>query len=144
MVNGNREFRDTYNPGAETDMDIDRFTTIADEEAQALPEEFYRDLSGGVVIDQKLMVSEGALADDLFTLGQYRVGPTGRQVVLFYGTFERMFSHLSDEDYRIEIRKVLRHEFRHHLEFLGGIHNSGSLEAEDARQYADYLKSHNR
>ena len=126
------------------EMDIEVFTRIADEEAQLLPEEFYRDLSGGVVIDQRLYMSEGAVADDLFTLGHYKSGPMGKQVVLYYGTFERMFGHLSDEDYRLEIRRVLRHEFRHHMENLSGMHGSSSLEGEDARKYADYLRMHAR
>jgi hypothetical protein len=29
---------------------------------------------------------------------------------------------------------ILCHEFRHHLEYLGGIHNSSSLEAVDERK----------
>lgn len=40
------------------------------------------------------------------------------------------------------LRGVLRHEFRHHIEFLGGIHNSSSLEAEDERKKRKYLASH--
>ena len=42
------------------------------------------------------------------------------------------------------LRGVLRHEFRHHIEFLGGIHNSSSLEAEDARKKQEYLDRHER
>ena len=40
------------------------------------------------------------------------------------------------------LRRILRHEFRHHLEYLGGVHNSASLEAEDERQKQAYLASH--
>ena len=37
-----------------------------------------------------------------------------------------------------------RHEFRHHLEHLGGIHGSSSLEAQDAREKRAYLSRHGK
>ena len=37
------------------------------------------------------------------------------------------------------LRGILRHEFRHHLEYLAGIHGSDSLEAEDERKKQEYL-----
>ena len=42
----------------------------------------------------------------------------GNYIKIYYGSFERLFGHLSDEDMEKELRKTLRHEFRHHLEGL--------------------------
>ena len=50
--------------------------------------------------------------------------------------------HHAESQAREILRGVLRHEFRHHLEFLGGIHNSSSLEAEDERRKRAYLERH--
>ena len=47
-----------------------------------------------------------------------------------------------DQESRKKIREVIRHEFRHHLEHLAGVHNSESLEAEDARELAEYKRRH--
>ena len=49
--------------------------------------------------------------------------------------------HLSEEGLKNKMREVLRHEFRHHMEYLSGIHNSKSLEAEDRREIERYLSN---
>lgn len=41
----------------------------------------------------------------------------------------------SDEELRVQIRKVLLHEFRHHLESLAG---ERDLELEDAAELTQY------
>ena len=46
------------------------------------------------------------------------------------------------EEARSILRGILRHEFRHHLEFLGGNHSAASLEAEDERKKQAYLARH--
>ena len=65
-----------------------------------------------------------------------------RQIVMFKGSFDRLYPQADVEKAREILRGVLRHEFRHHIEFLGGIHNSASLEAEDERQKQAYLARH--
>ena len=42
------------------------------------------------------------------------------------------------------LRGVIRHEFRHHLEFLSGIHDETSLEAQDKKEKRAYLLSHRK
>lgn len=125
-------------------MDINTFTKIADEEAALLPEEFYKELSGGIIVSERACIADGAVADDLYTLGVYKIDALGRQIVLYYGSFEKLFRHMDEEQYRAKIREVIRHEFRHHLEDLSGIHGSKSLEAEDERNYRRYLASRTR
>ena len=62
-----------------------------------------------------------------------------RQIIMFKGSFDRVYPHADAEEARKILRGILRHEFRHHLEALGGIHNSSSLEAQDEREKQAYL-----
>lgn len=107
-----------------------------------LPEEFFRDLSGGVIVSGALVIPDYAREGDLCTLGLYKVFSGVRQIILYKGSFDRVYPEADAEEARDILRGVLRHEFRHHLEFLGGIHDSSSLEAEDRREKRDYLARH--
>ena len=104
-----------------------------------LPKEFFRDLSGGVIVSEALVIPDYARADDLYTLGQYQVASGIRQIIMFKGSFDRAYPRADAARAKELLRGILRHEFRHHLEFLGGIHNSDSLEAEDRRRKQAYL-----
>ena len=107
-----------------------------------LPEAFFRELTGGVIMSEALVIPDYARGNDLCTLGQYQVCYGVRQIVMFKGSFDRLYPHADAGQAREILRGILRHEFRHHLEFLGGIHNSSSLEAEDERQKQAYLARH--
>ena len=84
------------------------------------------------------------MADDLFILGYYTWSGLGKQIKLYYGSFTAVLGRGDEETYRAQIRETLRHEFRHHLEALGGVHNSSSLEAEDEREKRAYLAAHEK
>lgn len=58
---------------------------------------------------------------------------------MFKGSFDRSYPYADVTRAREILRGILRHEFRHHLESIGGIRNSGSLEAEDERKKREYL-----
>ena len=107
-----------------------------------LPEAFFREVTGGVILSEALVIPDYARGNDLYTLGQYQVCYGLRQIVMFKGSFDRLYPQADVEKAREILRGVLRHEFRHHIEFLGGIHNSSSLEAEDERQKRAYLARH--
>jgi len=107
-----------------------------------LPEAFFRELTGGVVMSEALVIPDYAQGNDLYTLGQYQVCYGLRQIVMFKGSFDRLYPQADVAEAREILRGILRHEFRHHIEFLGGIHNSSSLEAEDERQKQAYLARH--
>ncbi len=107
-----------------------------------LPEEFFRELTGGVIMSEALVIPDYARENDLCTLGQYQVYSGVRQIVMFKGSFDRLYPQADVPQAREILRGVLRHEFRHHVEFLGGIHNSSSLEAEDERKKRAYLARH--
>ena len=123
---------------------IEEYRKIVSELLDELPEDFFRELSGGVIVSEALVIPDYARGNDLYTMGQYQVYSGIRQIVLFKGSFDRVYPEADAAEARSLLRGILRHEFRHHLEFLGGIHNSSSLEAEDARAKRDYLSRHGK
>ena len=62
----------------------------------------------------------------------------GRYIAIYYGSFLRVFPGASREKIRRELRKTLRHEFRHHVESLCG---ENGLEVEDEVFLQNYLRS---
>ena len=122
----------------------EEFRRIVSELMDELPEEFFRELSGGVIVSEARVMPDYAREDDLYTLGEYQILSGMRQIVLYKGSFDRVYPQAEGEEARELLRGVLRHEFRHHLEFLAGIHNSSSLEAEDEREKQAYLSRYRR
>ncbi|MDO4866960.1 MAG: hypothetical protein Q4C10_10445 [Clostridia bacterium] len=125
-------------------LSTEEYRAIISELMDELPEAFYRKLTGGVIMSEAVMIPDYARENDLYTLGQYQVCYGVRQIVMFKGSFDRLYPNASVSEARDILRGVLRHEFRHHIEFLGGIHNSSSLEAEDERRKQAYLARHEK
>ncbi len=123
-------------------ISVEEYRQIVSELLDELPEEFFRKLSGGVIVSEALVIPDYARDGDLFTLGEYQVLSGMRQIVLYKGSFDRAHPQADAAEAKKLLRGILRHEFRHHLEFLGGIHNSSSLEAEDEREKQAYLSRH--
>ena len=125
-------------------MNIDEFNEMVSEEIDLLPEYCFKDLSGGIVVRESAYLHPGRVNDDLYILGTYTSSQLRKQVTIYFGSFERT---IYDMDHNLElvrkkIREVLRHEFRHHLENLAGMHGRDSLEEEDRRKMHDYYVMH--
>ncbi len=120
-------------------ISIEKYKIIVSELMDELPIEFFQQLTGGVVISEATVIPDYARGNDLFTLGQYQVFSGIRQITLFKGSFDRAYPQADDAEARSKLRGILRHEFRHHMESLGGLHNSTSLEAEDELKKQAYL-----
>ena len=117
---------------------IDETQDMLDAIAEELPEEFFKDLNGGILLLPEEKLSPYALNDDLFILGEYQHGGMmGRLIKIYYGSFARMFSHVSRERYIEKLRETLLHEFTHHLESLAGVRD---LEVWDEEQLAEYYR----
>ena len=117
-------------------VSIDRFEALLDALASELPAAFYEGLNGGIVIDAGHPLHPADQTGDLYIMGEYRTDPAmGRYIVLFYGSFRRVMGNLSEEAWREEMRDVLRHEFRHHVEGRAGVRD---LEVWDEAQIASY------
>ena len=116
---------------------------MLDDIAEEIPKEFYRELNGGVFVVpdvKKHPESSGDRFDNLYILGEYHndrtgMGGLGRYIVIYYGSFVRLYSHLKPERQKEELRRVLIHEFTHHLESLAG---ERGLAVKDAQQLEIY------
>jgi len=123
-------------------MTLDLFTELLNELVDELPEAFFQDLNLGVTVADLTPRHEKAVDGDLYILGEYQVSHAmGRGIVLYYGSFLEVHGHLSPEQTKRELRKILRHEFRHHME-----HRSGQrdLEIEDEEDISRYLEKKHR
>ena len=125
-------------------IDAEEFGAIVSELLDELPEAFFRELNGGVIVSDAVVIPDYARGPDLYTMGHYQIASGIRQIVVFKGSFDRVYPRADAEKARELLRGVLRHEFRHHLESLGGVHNSSSLEAEDERGKQAYLAAHDK
>ena len=123
-------------------ISLEEYRSILEELTDELPEEFFRELSGGVIVSEETVIPDYARGNDLCTMGQYKVYSGIRQVVMYKGSFDRIYPHAEAGEAKSILRGILRHEMRHHLESLGGIHDASSLETEDARAKRDYLSRH--
>ena len=120
-------------------ISIDEYRQIVSELMDELPEAFYKDLNGGVIVSEAVVIPDYARENDRFTMGQYQISAGIRQIILFKGSFDCVYPDSDTSEAKELLRGILRHEFRHHLESLGGVHNSSSLEAQDEREKQEYL-----
>lgn len=117
-------------------ISLDEFEEMVLDIADTLPEEFYRELNGGVMVQPAHMRHPESVGNELSIMGQYVRHPhLGRYVVLYYGSFMAVYGHYDKEQLQVRVRKTILHEFRHHLESLAG---EKGLEVEDAIQIAEY------
>ena len=124
-------------------MSYQEFETAVKEELQLLPDYVYDELTGGVLIDDKAYLHPGRVADDLYILGTYSSGGlTGKQIILYYGSFAATMSHRDDAAVRRQIRATLRHEFLHHMETRAGLFGAGTLIEEDKNNLMKYYMRH--
>ncbi len=119
------------------EVSLDTFSDMLDELASELPVCFYEKLNGGVVVSEAANPHPKARNNDLYVLGEYYNDyQMGRYIVMYYGSFMRLFPHAAPEKLKTEMRKTLRHEFRHHMESLAG---ERDLEIEDEEALRRYL-----
>lgn len=124
-------------------ISLDRFTEIAEEELALLPEYVHEELNGGVLIDPKVYPHPARRAEDLYILGTYSTDPIfGKQIVMYYGSFQVTGNNRTEERARQQIRDTLRHEFLHHLETRAGLFGKGTLIEEDENRMRRYYLAH--
>ncbi len=101
---------------------IDQFEIILDHLAEELPKAFFKDLNLGIVIEENCKMHPNSTAETpLYIMGEYQTSQSGRGIVIYYGSFEKCYGSCSEEPLTRHMRKVLRHEFRHHMESLSGM-----------------------
>lgn len=118
---------------------FDEAAEMLDEIADEMPEAFYRDLNGGICLLPDAKFSSHSRSDaPLYILGEYNIRrDLGKYINIYYGSFEKIYSHLPPNALKRELRRVLVHEFTHHVEFLAG---ERGLEIKDAVQLEKYKR----
>ncbi len=115
---------------------IDEVHRILDEISEELPPAFFRELNEGVVLLPQLKLHpESRDRNKLYIMGQYVRSITGRHIIIYYGSFERVYGNLSEEALKKRLRDTLIHEFTHHMESLAG---EKGLEIKDDEDMARY------
>ena len=51
----------------------EQYNHIITELLDELPEEFFRELSGGVIVSEAMVIPDYAQGNDLYTMGQYQI-----------------------------------------------------------------------
>ena len=119
---------------------FDEVGTILDDIADELPDEFYTLLNGGIVLlPEAKLHPESKSPANLYILGEYHHDPRGlgRYISIYYGSFTRMYAYADLDTQRQQLKRVLLHEFTHHIESLAG---ERGLEIKDAIHMENYLK----
>lgn len=120
-------------------IDIDEFQEILNRIFDEQPECCLDELNGGVCLLPQCKMSPQAVDNDLYIMGEFcRSHSMGRYINIYYGSFEKLYGHLSREALTEKIREVLQHEIYHHIESLSGTHE---LEDEDERFMQRYFAS---
>ncbi|HOY68901.1 MAG TPA: metallopeptidase family protein [Candidatus Ozemobacteraceae bacterium] len=107
-------------------IDYDLFQRLVRLEVERMPARFLRGLCG-VFVERKAFRETGSLTG-LYVLGHYiphyhMAG--GPAVVIYYGSFRRVFRGADDRKIRRELSRTVAHELLHHWEFQSGIDDLG-------------------
>ena len=100
-----------------------------------LPAPLFEGLNGGVSLLEEERPDPGL--SEVYVLGEYVQDLLGSSIVLYYGSFAQVFGDVARSAMEKELRKTLRHEFRHHIEAMAGACN---LDVEDARRMEEYRR----
>lgn len=115
---------------------IDEVHQILDQISEELPKPFFKELNEGIVLLPEVKKHPESRDDNrLYVMGQYVRSITGRHIAIFYGSFSRVYPHISRESLKIKLRDTLVHEFTHHMESLAGEKGLEIKDAEDMNNY---------
>ena len=113
---------------------------LLEEIAAQFPDAFFEELDGGIQLEEQALPDPDFPPGEMYIMGEYcRSHMMGRHINIYFGSMNAAYGHCSDEEMKAHIRSTIFHEFRHHLESLGG---SRELEREDAVKLADYFRRH--
>ena len=107
-----------------------------------IPEELLRELHGGIALTEQVkMHASSDPRKPLYVLGEYLTSyHTGRHIMLYGGSIDRVYGHLPDEELKKELDRIIRHELTHHIESLSGIRDLEVYDEVMLKEYCDELK----
>lgn len=116
-------------------LSFDEAGDLLDQMAEEFPEEFYRDLNGGISLLPQAV--EDPAGEALYIMGEYCNDMMGRYINLYYGSFAALAEqeNWTEEDWEDELYTTLTHEFTHHVEGLAG---ERGLEIRDQLELEQY------
>src|SRR5690606_4810148 len=128
----------THSFGGTPMVSYKQFRRMANRLVRRIPAEFLKDLNGGIIALEEAEQRDPDLPD-VYILGEYIEDPygLGRQIVLYYGSFRKLFADEPVEVWEKELWETILHEIRHHIESLAGVDD---LEIEDMRQLAEFRR----
>ncbi|MGF7011132.1 putative Zn-dependent protease with MMP-like domain [Lachnospiraceae bacterium PF1-22] len=119
-------------------VSMEEFREYLDEACEQIPEEYYGELNGGVLLREEVKIHPKSNGDELKIMGEYVYSRTmGRLIYIYYGSFMAVYGEASKELLKREIKHTLEHELTHHLESLAG---EKDLEIADEIQIHRYLE----
>lgn len=115
-------------------LSFDEAALYLDEVIDSLPEVLLRSLNGGVSLVPECKQSSASRG--MYVLGEYfKSKQMGRYILLYYGSFLRLYRNFDDDLWRKRLKEVLTHELTHHNQSLAGVHD---LEVKDTIQQIQY------
>lgn len=119
-------------------IEIDEVEKILEKIAGELPKEFYKELNGGILLLPEVKYNPAGRGKDLYVMGEYhRNASMGRYIVIYYGSFKKLYGHLGERALTKKLTHTLKHEFTHHLESLAGERGLEKKDEEFLRKYLD-------
>ena len=97
-------------------VSFEKAGVMLDEAVEALPQEIFKELNGGVNLIPEAKRSE----DGGYIMGLYHHDAMGRWVEIFYGSFLALYGDIPPETFHEHLDATLRHELTHHIEGLAG------------------------
>lgn len=105
--------------------------------SEEIPDEYYANLSGGIIVSPECKIHPKSHGDELCIMGEYCIrSESWRYIILYYGSFAKQYAASSDDFWEKRMREVLQHELKHHWESQAGLRG---LEIQDKIDIAKYL-----
>ena len=96
-------------------ISLEEYKKIISELLDELPEAFFQKLSGGVIVSEAAVIPYYARGNDLYTLGEYQIYSGIRQIVMFKGSFDRIYPSVMNSViiWNIWAASIIRHRWKH-------------------------------
>ena len=115
-------------------LSYEQMGDLLETEAARFPDAFFRDLDGGIQLEEKANPDPDFPPGEMYIMGEYVHNNLGRYILLYYGSFAALLSEEDEETWKDEIFATVAHEFTHHLEETAGLHALDDKDLEFLRE----------
>lgn len=106
-------------------MTFDEAAEALDRMAEELPEVFFDELPGGIVLETEAKWDPQFPEGEVYFMGEYIYTPgLGPSISIYYGSFLESAKNedWTEEDWLDELWITLKHELTHHMEYRANTH----------------------